>query len=598
MPGVAAGPGRPCKLDAVSTIPSESPRRVIPRWREFATAATTGELKPLPVRDPAPLAEGRDDELRQRVDEWVAHPTVGHAADVVSTAFVLDLPLPARAAAEFLVRRREEAGVAAVALAELVLASPPEGVRTHPVDDTPGASPWPEVPTGGITGPTARADAVSVLVGARRFPAPPAALAPVPPDVVARITQLRARLRGDPRNALAWVDLSRLYACVGQAAQAERAITTALALAPEHRFTLRSAARYFLHARDPERAHEVLRRSGAVAGDPWLVAAELAVATVAERAPRHTRTARAMLASRQFAAFDTAELAGAVATLEINAGKTRVARHLMLDALRDPTDNAVAQAEWAARKLRLIELPPAALEVPRTFEARAFAAYGAERWEEAFAASGQWLDDEPFSSRAVGLGTVLAGVGLGRMAQAVAIARRGVLANPDEALMRLNLVYALAEADHLEAAFAEFRRVDASALTGADAVTYLANAGLLLYRFSAVLPDGASLRDTARARYAEAAERARSLRPPGLETLVHAYWAGEEVRTGTPDPEIVARGLAGAAKWNAADLALAKTRVRRLQEAARERTEDTAGAPGADPVPATEASSAPAGNGT
>jgi hypothetical protein len=57
-------------------------------------------------------------------------------------------------------------------------------------------------------------------------------------------------------------------------------------LAPNHRFALRSAARFFLHVGKPDDAQTILRRSEATRRDPWLMAAEIAVSTVADRTPR------------------------------------------------------------------------------------------------------------------------------------------------------------------------------------------------------------------------------------------------------------------------------------------------------------------------
>jgi hypothetical protein len=53
---------------------------------------------------------------------------------------------------------------------------------------------------------------------------------------------------------------------------------TALQLAPQNRHVLRSAARLFLHVGDPECAHDLVARNDATKNDPWLIAAEIAIA--------------------------------------------------------------------------------------------------------------------------------------------------------------------------------------------------------------------------------------------------------------------------------------------------------------------------------
>ena len=48
-------------------------------------------------------------------------------------------------------------------------------------------------------------------------------------------------------NPIVWVELARLYIMHDQVEKAERALLTALHLAPDNRFVLRSATRFFIH---------------------------------------------------------------------------------------------------------------------------------------------------------------------------------------------------------------------------------------------------------------------------------------------------------------------------------------------------------------
>src|SRR5271170_3663699 len=50
-----------------------------------------------------------------------------------------------------------------------------------------------------------------------------------------------------------------------------------------NRHVLRSAARLFFQVRDFERAHDLIRRNESTLGDPWLMAAEVALSGFAER---------------------------------------------------------------------------------------------------------------------------------------------------------------------------------------------------------------------------------------------------------------------------------------------------------------------------
>ena len=91
---------------------------------------------------------------------------------------------------------------------------------------------------------------------------------------------------------------------------------------------------------------------------------------------------------------------------------------------------------------------------------------------------GNWLDDEPYSSRPVELATFVAGLAFDDYNSAVKLARRGLISSPDNFLLRNNLSVALAESDQLQKARSEFTKVK---LTGLDAflrTSLLANSGL------------------------------------------------------------------------------------------------------------------------
>ena len=173
-----------------------------------------------------------------------------------------------------------------------------------------------------------------------------------------------------PRDPLAYLDLARRYAALGQMERAEAALRGALALAPDSRFVLRSASRFFVHARDPARAQDLLRRSPRTRTDPWLVAAEISAATVANQTSRLIKLGRDFVTRRSLPPLHLSELAGALGTLEMGDGNNKAARKLFTQAMTAPTDNSLAQAQWALPKLGLTDLPDAH-SIPRAFEAEA-----------------------------------------------------------------------------------------------------------------------------------------------------------------------------------------------------------------------------------
>lgn len=536
-------------------MPDDARRNVVPRWREFTAAVGAGELDSVVAPPPgaapagAPILRGGggrraavrgsgrragpitathtasgteadrlsfavEREFAQRVEEWEATRSVGTAADVVATAVVFGITAPiARDAAQFLIDRRAAAGEVAAAAAQRYLAArfPDE----HVLKDAPPLR------------------SVVDVLGAERLVAGPG-LHHVSTAALfhgMQVRRLRRLLAEDPRNALAWLDLARVYTSNGQRPAATRAIRAALATGGDQRFVLRSVARYYLHIDDPERAHTLLRRAPDLARDPWLMAAEIALAEPAHAAPRSVRLGRQLLAAGDTAPFHLNELASAVATLEARDGKRRIARKLFEQALQAPSDNTVAQAEWAARRHHVLELPDGLLNVPAFFEARARAACAAGRWSDALSACVEWFEDEPFSTRAIAVATTLASSGQGDYVEAAMLAGRGLVANPENPVLRNNLVFALAQAGRVMQARHEYERWSrrAHGLGDSDRIAWEATGGLLAFR------EGRP--DDGRPAYERAIELATASGNRTMQRLVVAYWAAEEALLGAADEE-------------------------------------------------------------
>jgi len=337
------------------------------------------------------------------------------------------------------------------------------------------------------------------------------------------IRRLRQELQLFPRNPHGWVDLSRLYAVSGQNASAERAIEIAVGLGREDRLTLRSATRFYLHIGDSQRALRLLRRSRATERDPWLLAAELATASVAGATSRFMREARSFLKESGLSPWHLSELASALATTELSGGNARRARQLFEQALASPTDNAVAQGQWAKRWLQELEIPDSALVIPRAHEARSWERYEAGNWKSALDAAEKWLGDEPFSSRPAVMSSFISSVVLQEYDRSIEFCRRGLRANPDDQLLRNNLVFALASSDRLKEAIEEAKLMRTEAVSGTDAIAWTATQGLLAFR------GGKSL--AGRRLYEDAIEMSRNNNR--MRAFATAFLAREELLAGT-----------------------------------------------------------------
>ncbi|MEW6422213.1 MAG: hypothetical protein AB1511_10895 [Deinococcota bacterium] len=378
--------------------------------------------------------------LRGLREEFAVDPNIGSAAELVSAAVMLREHEIAEDAAEFLLMHAENTTPTALTGARKVL-----GVdRIHLESAQPAAK-------------------LNLQT------------------LQSQVRELRARVRVFPYNALVHLDLARLFTALGSNEKAERHLHIAIGLAPRHRLTVRAVVRFLIHLGQPERALRLLRSLDGVRHDPWLMATEISTASVAGRPQQLVRQARTMLDRHQHSALDTSELAASLATLEVVDGNAKKARQMMHRALEGPTENTVAQARWVGRRVKLDLVGVEQLDVPRNFEARAWAAYASMNFEESQGLFAEWLRDEPFSSRPALLASYLADMLNPSSEQAIEMALIGVQADGHDVMLRNNLAFYLGSAGRLKDAKIHLAVATARVESGEEAAVK-ATQGLIAFR--------------------------------------------------------------------------------------------------------------------
>ena len=458
-------------------------RHVLPRWREATETARLGELGN--AISATTIPDGQLLDLRDKELQWRSNPTVIGGAEFVAAAMLALKPELSVEAAEFILGSTDpDTPVIELAKRNLEMVSgPPDSAAEAHVA-------------------ISKAQSWHVIVGLKR------------------------RLRLDPRNAAAWSDLSLQYSVLGQIDKAENAMQVALALAPQNRLVLRAATSLLVHADDPEQAHRLLTRSESIGKDPWITAAELAVAPLAERQPRFVKAARALLADDDLSPFHKNELASALATLELSHGQRKKARALFGTALEAPNENSLAQAEWASQTLHGLTVEKQVLAEPQAREARARLFYQRADWPRAAAEAWGWLSDQPFAPEPASFGSCVAEMGLRDFDQAILFATYGLKANPGNPTLLNNLAFAQIESGDLEQANTTLSRVPNMELSDAVAVTCKATAGLLAFRQGRV-EDGRHL-------YREAIQAASRLGLRERWAMAKIMFAREEWRLNGP----------------------------------------------------------------
>ncbi|MEC4890778.1 MAG: hypothetical protein RI101_12035 [Nitrospira sp.] len=384
------------------------------------------------------------EELTKAKADWDTHHSLPFAGDFIGAAFALGQSSVAKPAAEFILNSDRPASKAARDLAHMIIA-----------DRSRAQTLLPDPPLQSIE------------------------------STRQNIRLLRKVLQEFPRNPLAYLDLAREYVALGQPLHALKPMQMALSLAPSNRFVLRSASRFFLHYDDAEQAHDLLRRASNVKEDPWLLAAEIAVASAAGRTSKLIKTGRHCIESHKFHPSHISELAGALGTLDWEAGNIRSVKKLFRKALEKPTENSVAQAAWLSRRSDNIGVDPSLLQVPRSFEARAWSAIGESQWDESLKAAQLWLADEPFAKRAAVFGSWVALLSTSGAEEGESIARYGLRMHPSDFLLLNNLTVALAYQGKIDEACDSFEKIVLPENNSAYKPTYLATKGLLRFRSGA-----------------------------------------------------------------------------------------------------------------
>lgn len=460
-------------------------RLVLPRWRSFQSTLKTHELSPL-IRliEQPQMNITTFNKLKQ---DWRTHHTFSFAADLVSCAIVLGLELEVQDAAKFILSDRRQGFKAVKRIARQAL-----GEKESEIVE-------------------ARSDR----------------------EVIHR---LRNRLRDEPRNTLLWVDLARFYLIKGTYKKAEDSMRVAFNLAPENRFVLRSASRLYLHLNQPDKeeygriAHDILRKSDRVKRDPWILAAEIAVASVAKRTSRNIKHAKAILESRAFNPFQLSELASAVGTLELESGKIKQAKKIIRIAIEDPSENAAAQLAWFGRKSKDLQIDEELTNIRETSnEAQSWFYYYTSDWKNAELKARKWLIDQPFSSwPAIFDSFILSGI-LEEYKESMDVAKQGLIASPDNFTLLNNYAFAAVNAGEIENAKKYFRRIKYLKLNKKEQIIWHATHGLLFFREGDFV--------NGRFEYRRAIEKALRSGDDRLEARANLYFALEELRASTPEAE-------------------------------------------------------------
>jgi tetratricopeptide (TPR) repeat protein len=429
-------------------------RRVVPNWRDFKRTLQLGELSSS-NKTIEPIAP----QINRSVSDWKESKNIGTAADLLNSAFVSGIHNPVVIEAiHFIKSEQSKTSSSLLALAKLV------------EEDSPSTSVIAnnsllEIDVDTVT-------EFQSFINNKSFHKV--------------INRTKTRTRNELYNPIVWVELARLYTMRGHEHKAERAIHTALHLAPNNRFVLRSATRYFIHKEKFEKAIFYLRKVEGLKEDPWLISAHIATSSIMGRFSPFIKEGKRLIDSNNYSDYELTELSSSLGTLEYKDGSFKRAKAFFEKSMKMPNDNSLAQLEWVSKDEKRLQINPFQYDtVINPFEARALELFDRGEWKDAFYNSIKWFLDMPFSKRPALLGSYIAGSLLQDKNAAIILCQVGLQANPNDPTLLNNMVYNLVTSGNdtlLDSYVQRMLDIDLNQLPNETKITFQATLGLVALR--------------------------------------------------------------------------------------------------------------------
>lgn len=426
-------------------------RRVIPNWRDYKRTLLLGELNESNKKQDLVLFN-----INRSIEDWKLEKNIGTAADLVNSSFVSGIINPSvHEAIEYIKSDNLHVSKSLLDLAQVLEKETQNGSS--------------------VSNNSLLEVDVETINEFQAF---------INNETFHRIiNKTKNRSKNELRNPIIWIELARLHSMRGNEDKAENAVLTALHLAPNNRFVLRSATRFFIHNGKFDKALFFLRKSPRLKSDPWLISAHIATSSIMKRYSPLINTGKSMIDSNSFSDYELTELSSSIGTLEFNSGSFKKAKSYFQRSMRMPNDNSLAQIEWISKDETRLRIDPFKFKhVINPFEARALELFERGNWNEAFYNTIKWFLDIPFSKRPAILGSYIAGSLLKDTNAALILCQVGLQANPKDPVLLNNLVYYSAtskEGTLPEHYLRQMMDVDISQLSEERSITYQATLGLV-----------------------------------------------------------------------------------------------------------------------
>ncbi len=463
-------------------LPDISKRNMIPRWRSSTLTYKTSETSSF---GSSQVNTHSFSNFEEKISSWRKNKSLVFASDLINSAFVLNKYSEAEDAAKYIIRHHSESENILSNISKIIL---DENIN-------------------------------SVSEGITNFD--------YENHVERSIHSLKKRLSEQPNNPILCVDIAKEYVILGETEKSEKYVRMANYLAPNNRFVLRSACRYYIHVGRPQMAMHLLNNKNYIINDPWLLSTEIAVNSVLNKKSTLKKYGENIIKSNQFHPKHISELAAAIATQEQRFGKSKINKYINL-VLKSPTDNSIAQIV-SLRTEKNLKANYFTKNIPYPFEADAIQSYRKKEWQNAIYNTKLWFFDQPFSKGPAIHGSYVSSVCLNNHDLCIKFAKQGLIANSNNTILLNNLTVSLIHKGLMDEAQLEFKRIDHSQLSDREKIVWFATSGLFLFRSDHI--------EKGREYYLKAIELAQKKSEKYLSILALLYLTLEEQRLHTNEFE-------------------------------------------------------------
>ncbi len=465
----------------MSSIIESEKRDVFPIWRKYEDALKIGELDPFLSKKSSDFFTKTKTEFDfYTIENWKGKNTIVKAADILNYAVMhnnVDANISIEAA-KFIIQNEISAGKNLIDLAKHILKENGDGFNeliitpntTYHINDL----------------------------------------------IYSEISKLKRMVGREPKFGVGWIELARSYVVLNQIEKAKRCILTALFVAPSDRFVLRSAARFFIHLNEYDRAHYILIKSPFASSDPWILSSILSLNRKTNKKSNHFSKGKKILTDNKYSDFSTTELASAMGTIELYNGSVKQAKRLFKKSLAKPSDNSLAQVSWYSNlgDLEGGNYP----NLDYAYEADTVRSYRNGEIEYSYEQNLKWIMEEPFSIRPILTASYNTSTFLENYKETINIVKLGLKTNPSNSRLKNNLIYGLIMDGQLNEASEIFKTISAE---NDNKFTLNATKGLLEFRSGRI--------EKGRELYNETIDSFKKKNLAYLEALAYVNYAREEV---------------------------------------------------------------------